>query len=177
MEQTLDDLSWADLARGLRQSPTVRDALTARVAALDAVFFECAPVARATVERRFRFVTLPSEAVGRLRPDPSAFGEHLRPPAAAFDNLGHDARLVAPGGAVREHSAHLAVWARHAPAEERHAVWRCVGEELEAWWDRTEAPVWLSTSGLGVPWLHLRLDRRPKYVTYRPWHRWPPPQR
>ena len=27
--------------------------------------------------------------------------------------------------------------------------------------------VWLSTSGLGVSWLHIRLDSRPKYYSYR----------
>mmetsp|Transcript_9405 Transcript_9405/g.21189 ORF Transcript_9405/g.21189 Transcript_9405/m.21189 type:complete len:541 (+) Transcript_9405:444-2066(+) len=27
-------------------------------------------------------------------------------------------------------------------------------------------PVWLSTSGMGVPWLHVRLDSSPKYYTY-----------
>lgn len=32
----------------------------------------------------------------------------------------------------------------------------------------TDYPIWLSTSGLGVYWLHMRLDRRPKYYTYEP---------
>ncbi len=26
-----------------------------------------------------------------------------------------------------------------------------------------EAPMWLSTAGAGVPWLHVRLEDRPKY--------------
>ena len=30
-------------------------------------------------------------------------------------------------------------------------------------------PRWLSTAGLGVPWLHLRLDTRPKYYQYGPY--------
>jgi hypothetical protein len=32
----------------------------------------------------------------------------------------------------------------------------------------SSSPVWFSTSGLGVAWLHFRLDSRPKYYTYRP---------
>jgi len=36
-----------------------------------------------------------------------------------------------------------------------------------------DAPVWLSTSGMGIAWLHLRLDSRPKYYTYRPYRVWP----
>lgn len=30
-------------------------------------------------------------------------------------------------------------------------------------------PVWLSTAGAGVAWLHVRLDDRPKYYSYRPY--------
>ena len=29
--------------------------------------------------------------------------------------------------------------------------------------------LWLSTSGLGVAWLHLRLDHEPKYYQYAPY--------
>ena len=33
---------------------------------------------------------------------------------------------------------------------------------------RGGTPVWMSTSGAGVSWLHIRLDSRPKYYQYRP---------
>jgi hypothetical protein len=36
-----------------------------------------------------------------------------------------------------------------------------------------DAPLWISTSGLGVYWLHVRLDARPKYYTYAPFRQWP----
>jgi hypothetical protein len=29
------------------------------------------------------------------------------------------------------------------------------------------SPLWLSTAGMGVSWLHLRLDSRPKYYRHR----------
>jgi hypothetical protein len=32
-----------------------------------------------------------------------------------------------------------------------------------------DRPLWVSTSGLGVSWLHLRFDRRPKYYTHAPY--------
>jgi NADH:ubiquinone oxidoreductase subunit len=32
-----------------------------------------------------------------------------------------------------------------------------------------EQPVWLSTAGMGVAWLHVRLDDRPKYYGYSPY--------
>jgi hypothetical protein len=34
-----------------------------------------------------------------------------------------------------------------------------------------EEPRWLSTSGLGVFWLHVRLDQRPKYYAHTPYRR------
>jgi len=30
-----------------------------------------------------------------------------------------------------------------------------------------DTPLWLSTAGLGVSWLHVRLDTRPKYYRHR----------
>ncbi|HLR31307.1 MAG TPA: hypothetical protein VK074_02380, partial [Fodinibius sp.] len=45
--------------------------------------------------------------------------------------------------------------------EQRDALWRITAEEtLDA---IGEEPRWLSTNGMGVFWLHMRIDRRPKY--------------
>ncbi|MFO1021395.1 MAG: hypothetical protein U0903_11970 [Planctomycetales bacterium] len=30
-------------------------------------------------------------------------------------------------------------------------------------------PVWLSTAGAGVPWLHVHLDDQPKYYSHAPY--------
>ncbi len=72
----------------------------------------------------------------------------------------------APQGPPRAY-AHLAVFARHAPASQQDALWQAVGHAVA---DRLATePLWLSTSGLGVGWLHVRLDERPKYYTYAPY--------
>ena len=34
--------------------------------------------------------------------------------------------------------------------------------------NKNNDPIWFSTSGSGVAWLHFRLDSRPKYYTYKP---------
>ena len=34
---------------------------------------------------------------------------------------------------------------------------------------RSQRPLWLSTNGLGVAWLHARIDARPKYYSHRPY--------
>jgi len=44
----------------------------------------------------------------------------------------------------------------------REALWRAVGAAAREAAKRDD-PTWLSTAGTGVPWLHIRLDARPKY--------------
>ena len=93
-------------------------------------------------------------------------------PVVDFPNLGGDAHLVVPcpqdeGDAF----AHLAVFSRTAPVAQQHRFWQRVGLAVENMVG--ERPLWLSTSGLGVYWLHVRLDARPKYYTFRPYRAWP----
>ena len=49
------------------------------------------------------------------------------------------------------------------------AVWAEAGRAITRWRNERGDPVWFSTSGLGVTWVHLRLDERPKYITYAPY--------
>lgn len=106
--------------------------------------------------------------LARVAPDPDAFEAHFGPKAdvVAFDNLGGDARLVAPCPRAGDRVyTHLAAALRGAPADQIDRLFERVGAELGA---RLEAHrvVWVSTSGLGVYWVHVRLDERPKYYTH-----------
>jgi hypothetical protein len=50
---------------------------------------------------------------------------------------------------------------------QRYALWEAVGRVAER--RLGTAPVWLSTAGAGVSWLHVRLDDRPKYYAFTPY--------
>jgi hypothetical protein len=167
------DLSHREAAQALQHEPRFRGSLTQAIAAHEAVFWECAPSDRATTHTPFHFVVVDSLAVSRLQPSSHAFRQFLRDPAVSFWNLSGDALLVVPGGAVPAHSAHIAEWCRHAPEAERDGLWSQVGAAMEAWWAETAAPVWVSTSGLGVSWVHVRLDKRPKYISHPPFRQSP----
>ena len=60
-----------------------------------------------------------------------------------------------------------AAFVRHAPERQKHALWERVGEAVER--RLGPKPVWVSTAGAGVSWLHVRLDDRPKYYGYAPY--------
>lgn len=135
--------------------------------------WETPPMTTATANRPFEFVLLDSPGLART-PDSDAFAEHFRraPPGGVveFANLGKDAIMVVPcpGGAISAYG-HLGAFVRQAPEAQQHALWAQVGAVMQR---RLSAkPVWLSTAGAGVAWLHVRLDDRPKYYGYAPYRR------
>ena len=127
--------------------------------------WETPPITTASVERPFEFVLLNSPGLAS-QPDPDAFAEHFKGQQSgdvvSFPNLNSDAILVVPRpvGPVSAYG-HPASFVRNAPDSQKHSLWRLVGELMER--GLGPRPVWLSTAGAGVSWLHVRLDQRPKY--------------
>ena len=150
------------------------DAFTAALAGVPfgAYFFETPALTHARVDEPFECVLVRSRSLAGLAADPEPFREHLEPGRAVHDpyvasfwNLGGDALLVAPRiRGAGEACAHLASFLRRAPKEEIRALWaevsRCVESRLGT------SPIWTSTSGLGVAWLHVRIDSTPKYYQH-----------
>jgi hypothetical protein len=141
-------------------------------ASFPAFRWETPSVTTSTAAREFEFVLLGAPGLDRA-PDSQAFIERFRSAekdrgAIAFPNLGNDAVLVVPCPlAPASAYAHLAAFVRQAPQAQVHDLWRVVGEAMEA---RLGAePIWLSTAGMGVSWLHVRLDSRPKYYGFEPY--------
>lgn len=167
---------------GLRlwaESPEFR-AFHSRTLAGDAYaafFWEMPPLTRATLDQPFECVLVDAPALTRITVDPGPFRAQFaaQPGNAviAFPNLGGDAVLVVPAPAGDNRCfAHLAAFLRGASEPRRHALWRTVADALRA--RVSDTPVWLSTAGLGVSWLHLRLDSRPKYYRHAPYRTMPP---
>lgn len=143
---------------------------------LGAYAWECPPVKEGTTSHPFECVFVSSPLLERMPPDPQAFAEHFRAGAdvVTFANLGGDAVLVAPcpGGEGGNYS-HLASFTRTAPAPQQDALWKAVGAAMARRIGSRLA--WLSTAGLGVAWLHVRLDDRPKYYRHLAYARAPSP--
>jgi hypothetical protein len=156
-----------------RDDPDFRSRFNAELAEspFPAFRWETPAVSDRTAGHPFEFVLLDSPGLAR-QPDPAPFLEHFECAGDAevlqVPNLGGDALLIIPRPLdVPTAYGHLAAFVRGAPDPQRHALWRSVGEAmLRRIGDR---PVWLSTAGAGVPWLHVRLDDRPKYYQHRPY--------
>ena len=86
----------------------------------------------------------------------------------SFKNLGGDAELLVPLPQVADDSyGHLGKFMNQAPQAQQEALWQQVGILLQS--RVSVRPLWLSTAGGGVAWLHIRLDQRPKYYRYQPY--------
>lgn len=79
-----------------------------------------------------------------------------------FKNLSGDATLVVPCPLNHQTEyTHLASFIRTASKSQIIEFWKTVGIATQQLIQ--EQDLWLSTAGLGVSWLHVRLDNSPKY--------------
>ncbi len=123
-----------------------------------------------TLSQEFEFVLLDSPGLDR-DVERDAFGEHFTSDVdgvVVFKNLSGDATLIVPNPtSTGDCYGHLAAFVRHAPLRQRRALWKAVGTALAK--RVSNKPIWLSTAGAGVSWLHVRLDSHPKYYGYQPY--------
>ncbi|MGB0840436.1 MAG: DUF6940 family protein, partial [Chitinophagales bacterium] len=143
-----------------------------------AYFWEVKPVTTARLEQALEFVLVDSPSLAGIRAEKEPFSEYFQtnsntgimPLVVDFLNLGKTSHLIAPTPNGNDESCpHLAQFIRTAPQEQINAFWQRVAENYEAVIGQN--PKWLSTSGLGVYWLHVRIDKRPKYYQHRPYKR------
>jgi hypothetical protein len=148
-----------------------------------AVFWETVPISSSQLSwLPFEFVVLNAPSLARKAVDISSFTNQFRASPGksiiSFVNLGNDAILVAPYPVYHtnlQHYTHLASFLRDAVGNQRMEFWRKVGEEMFNQLTAaapTDSPLWLSTNGLGVSWLHVRIDIRPKYYNYTSYNNW-----
>ncbi len=151
--------------------PEFREYFTALISesSFDAFFWETPAVTLQSLDHPFEFVLIHAASLSRLQPDPSPFksnfSSHSSEEVLTFPNLGGDAILIVPAPRADESCyTHLARFLRDAPRSQVGAFWRSVGLAMQ---ERISSrPTWLSTAGMGVSWLHLRLDSRPKYYRH-----------
>lgn len=146
---------------------------TLAAAAYPAFFWEMPPIRRGLTDAPYEFVLIRSDALARMAPDSEAFAAEFKTAGnfvATFPNLGGDATLVAPEQiAAATCYAHLAAFARMGPSAQQHELFRALARAIEISLRKHDRRIWISTSGLGIAWLHIRLDTVPKYYQYRPY--------
>jgi hypothetical protein len=135
-------------------------------------FWEMPPLSPQTAGSPFECAVIRDDSLALIKPDDSDFEEHLNAASGAvavFPNLGGDALLIAPRRISSvDCYGHIATFLRGAPPPQQQALFRAIAVEAKKLLEDGRR-FWISTSGLGVPWLHIRLDSYPKYYQHRPY--------
>ena len=173
------DLTYRDFLEGLSDKTDILGDLVATLkkSPFETYFFETPPATQGSLDLTFEFILANAVELKGASEDTGAFREHFdgcTDSVTSFPNLGGDALMIVPcpssHRATSDYSS-LGAFMSTAREDEVKAFWSRVGSEaLNHWRRRREGEkVWMSTSGLGVFWLHLRLDSRPKYYTHGPY--------
>jgi hypothetical protein len=166
-------LSVGDVIAGWRDDAAFRAFFVAELAATSfaGFFWEMPPVTRGSLSGPFECAVIRGDGLARMRADPADFAEQFDEAAgsvAAFRNLGGDALLIAPRRiSDADCYCHIAAFLRAAPSTQQHELLELLAHKTREMLDTGRERFWISTSGLGVPWVHVRLDSYPKYYQYR----------
>lgn len=147
-----------------------------------AYFWECVPISSETVNREFEFVVVGSPTLDNITCDYSSFREHFNQSSnnnvVSFASLSGDTLVVPMPVRGHQYSCseydnemrdykNLREFNSNASLEQKENFWQKVGEKMaESLNNSGGSPRWLSTSGLGVSYLHVRIDSRPKYYSF-----------
>ena len=121
-----------------------------------AYFWECDKV---EMEKLFRFSIYESKTLSERKQDNKAFEGKINcdKNVISFPSLSKNVNLVVPCKKSNNTKyTSLSTFSRTAPITQQIALWKKVGKKLKN-------GDWLSTSGLGVSWLHIRIEKIPKY--------------
>ncbi len=166
-------LSFADVFMMWRKNPAFTDFFVSllKSSGFKGYVWEVPGVSVTNRDEPLEF-TLAAAGPFHTAPDDSDFREHMQPfdgqeHVLVFDNHGRDAVMIVPSVPDKVDFRDLARFLANASTAHIQLLWSRVGEVMEG--AIGKKPVWLSVSGAGVAWLHIRVDERPKYYLHAPY--------
>jgi hypothetical protein len=158
-----------------QSDPDFRDYFTSLLAdsPFSAYRWETPALTMASADQPFQFVLLNCPGFSLRKADQKTYACYFTTDdtdygVVSFANLSGDATLVVPSPRTDPSAyGHLAAFIRHAPKAQVDSLWRIMSNTVRSAINRS--PIWLSTAGGGVAWLHVRIDSSPKYYGYAPY--------
>jgi len=140
-----------------------------------AYFWKCVPVSSNTINKEFEFIAIKSEDLDNDRQDYSSFQGYFgrNSDVVDFPSRSGDTLIVPvpkresdfpceSGNEIVDYK-NIREFNRNALLEQWKKVWQKVGEKMDEELRSGNTARWLNTHGLAVPYLHIRLDKSPKY--------------
>ena len=134
--------------------------------------WENIPITKTDQGEDYEFVLIKNERLEQLNPEKETFKEYFngKDKIVCFPNIRGDAMLIVPTPmSEAKNYTHIGRFVRNGPEDQIDELWKVMGEAYKE--SIGEERKWLSTAGLGVYWLHIRIDTKPKYYRYGPYRK------
>lgn len=134
--------------------------------------WETPPLSTRSLDQPFEFVII-NNPVSKSKPDITTYKKYFdfggpNCGVVAFKNLGHDAMLVVPSPSDDTvNYSGLSDFYSEAPIDQQYSLWKVLAKEI--YLILSEKNIWVSVAGGGISWLHVRIDRSPKYYRHFPY--------
>lgn len=163
-------LSYSKVCNLIKTSETFRNEFisTLRNSNFSGFFWEVKPCNIHTFQSDFEFVLIDGCLLDNFKSNGAPFEKYFNSTESvvAFHNKGKDALLVVPTPKYSTcNYAHFATFLRTGEQNQIHDFFIKISNAYLS--KINEHPIWLSTAGLGVHWLHVRIDSSPKYYKYK----------
>ncbi|EDM25266.1 hypothetical protein LNTAR_24843 [Lentisphaera araneosa HTCC2155] len=130
--------------------------------------FETPVVNSSSNDKPFEFVLVNSPELSNSQ-DELPFHEHMnmnKEKVISFLNLSKTSQLIIPNKvSSQDIHSHIANFVRKGPLNQIHELFKIVGNTVLN--SIGSSNIWISTAGGGVDWLHIRIDKSPKYYRYK----------
>lgn len=134
------------------------------------VFLEFPMLNRDTASQEGYYALITTHIFDSGKADGKAFENYFQKEGkiVTFPNISKDTILVVPNKLDKKKSRyyHIANYLRESPKEDIVALFKRVATEVLKLYNETNVPIYVSTHGNGVPWLHVRLCNSPKYYHF-----------
>lgn len=125
-----------------------------------------APLSIKTGKFRFNVIDK-TKKLSKMKQDTKTYKKYFknRKDVAVFMNLTNDAKLIVPKylkNISRRTYLNISTFSRNAPIKQQIHLWEEVFKQLKKC-HKNNKDCYLNTHGLGIGWLHIRIDEVPKY--------------
>ncbi len=163
------DISAYEFFQNLSKSKEFRNDLIQKFkdSKYENVLWEFPPYSSSTKNNKAEFVIIGSAIFPPSNPQAFAdqFNEtnEINKSVVVFDNISGDCKLISPVPDIMndKYMGHIMSQIKYGNTDTTHQLLKTLGDIVSAY--NNDKPLYVSTHGYGVPWLHLRLCDKPKY--------------
>lgn len=126
--------------------------------------WETSPISK-YVDNEFLEKFIPNKNLNCQTQNYSSFNQYInqsKTNTCVFNNLNNTSRLIIPMPDSHKEYTSLKLFIDNSDYDKQVEFWKTVAQEIEVMLQKHEK-IWVSTHGLGVPYLHVRIDLNPKY--------------